>query len=148
MLVLAGRSIWGKTVNVAAHIATVRRTTDAGYRDVVQLASWHDDRLRLGPRGVLEGTGEAEARVRLVPTTESVSVGDVLLATGSEGLLESRLTYGQVTWMLAESESLEIWMRPTADFAAEHVVVLTVQLNSQRLADDAPCRRPTVSERV
>ncbi len=38
-LVLAGSRVWGKVAEVGPHTCTVRRITDAGYRDLVQLAT-------------------------------------------------------------------------------------------------------------
>src|SRR5262249_6395060 len=54
-LVLAGSRVWGKIAEVGEHTSTVIRVTDAGFRDLVQLAAPHDGKLRQLARGVLVG---------------------------------------------------------------------------------------------
>src|SRR5262249_42924784 len=58
-LVLAGSRVWGKVAEVGLHTCTVQGITDAGYRDLVQLANVRDGRLHFAARGVLKGQGLA-----------------------------------------------------------------------------------------
>jgi cell shape-determining protein MreC len=91
-----GRCVWGKVMESAAHTSGVLRLTEPGYRDLVQLAQPQGNSLKLGPRGVLEGTGERHCRIRLIAAAEPVSVGDLVVTTGHEGLTLQPLLYGEV----------------------------------------------------
>ncbi|NUQ37657.1 MAG: hypothetical protein HUU23_07620 [Caldilineales bacterium] len=136
-LVLAGRRVLGKISQAGTYTSHVQRPTGAGYRDLVQLAYRQDKRLTLGPRGVLEGTGEPLCRVRMVPVTESVSVGDILLTAGSEGIASSGLLYGEVVRVErpAGASHWEIWMRPAANGRwPDEVAVVTAVVNEQRVS--------------
>jgi len=134
-LVLQGRHVWGRLVEVGPQTATVRRVWEAGYRDLVQLAHVQDGRLRLGPRGVLEGHGERECRIQLVDVTQPVAVGDWVLAAAEDGVLESPPVYGTVVDVqrTAGGSHWEIWMKPAADSATSDTVeVVSLRLNPQR----------------
>lgn len=113
-LILSGRRVLGKVRETTAHTSRLEHPASAGYRDLVQLAYRHGDRITLGPRGVLEGTGEPLCRVRRVPVTQSVSVGDVLLTAGGEGIASAGLYYGEVVRVErpAGATHWEIWMQP------------------------------------
>ena len=92
---LAGSRVWGKVADVGPHTCTVRRITDAGYRDLVQLATSREGRLHFSARGVLVGAGERLCKIELVETTEPVAVGD-LVFTADDGVLQSPLLYGKI----------------------------------------------------
>jgi hypothetical protein len=120
-LVLAGRHVWGKVVNVGPTTALVRHVSEQGYRDVVQLA--HRDELsgehaefHCGARGLLEGCGQSLCRIRYVETTVAVSVGDWVVASGLDGLVDAPLIYGRIVRAEhAPAEShWELWMDPAA----------------------------------
>ena len=91
-VVLAGRRVWGKLATVGPHTSVVQRITDRGYRDTVQLARRdtgqlahrEGEQLRLGPRGVLVGSGDPLCQIELVEATEPVSVGDEV-CTAADG---------------------------------------------------------------
>ena len=134
-LALAGRRVWGRLSEVGPQTARVRRVTDGGYREVVQLAHWGDARWRATARGVLEGTGGPMARVRMVATTEPVSVGDYVLATGARGAVSAPLIYGRVARVErgAGNTNWDIWMAPAVGPDEPGVVaVLRLSLNPQR----------------
>ena len=116
-----GNSCWpanglGADCFARRHVSSVRRANAAGYRDLVQLARPNGDRLLAGPQGVLEGTGESLCRIKLIQTTESVSEGDLVLATGGEALLDAPLVYGRVVRIENRpgTRHWEIWMEPAA----------------------------------
>jgi cell shape-determining protein MreC len=136
--VLAGRRIWGKVADVGLHTCTVQRITDAGYRDLVQLASRQDGRLQFAARGVLVGKGEAFCKIELVEATSPVMAGD-LVYTVSDGALDTPLLYGRVARIERKPGAAhwEIWMEPAVSLAAppERVAVLKTELNPSRFAE-------------
>lgn len=136
-LVLAGRRVWGKVAEVGRHTSTVLRTTDANYRDLVQLATEREGRLHFTTRGVLVGKGEPWCKIELVETTQSVSVGD-LVFTADDGVLDAPLFYGRVSKVERKSGDArwEIWMTPAvADSRPpDRVAVLQMELNPGRVA--------------
>jgi len=135
-LVLNGRHVWGRLSEVGPHTATVRRVDEPGYRDLVQLAHAQGGRLRLGPRGVLEGHGERGCRIQLVDVTQPVAVGDWVLAAAGDGVLERPPIYGAVVEVqrTAGGSHWEIWMKPAADSAtADFVEIVSLRLNPGRV---------------
>jgi cell shape-determining protein MreC len=136
-LALAGRRILGKLVEVGPQTSVMRRTTDAGYRDLVQVAAVAGDRLRLGPRGVLEGVGEPLCRIRMIETTEPVSEGDLVLASGEAGASSFGAVYGRVARVERQPGDAHwrIWMSPATDQESlKEAAVLKLQLNPARVA--------------
>jgi cell shape-determining protein MreC len=113
-LVLAGRRVLGKLIEAGPHTSQVRRPTDPGYRELVQLAYRRSEQWSPGPRGLLEGTGEPLCRIRLVPITEAVTVGDGVLLAGGEGILPHALYYGEIVRVErpAGATHWELWMQP------------------------------------
>ncbi len=138
-LALAGRRIVGKLTSVGPQTSVMRRVTDAGYRELVQLAerSGDDERLRLGARGVLEGVGEALCRIRMVEITEPVSVGDLVLATGEISAGAFGAVYGRVSRAERRPGDAhwQLWMEPAVgQERLTEVAVLRLQLNAERVA--------------
>jgi hypothetical protein len=135
-LALAGRRVWGRLDEVGQHTASVRRATDRGFRDVVRLAQGDGARGRATARGVLEGTGEALARVRMVASTEPVSVGDYVLADALRGAVSAPLIYGRVVRVDREPGKThwEIWMEPAVGpNEPKEIAVLRLRLNPRRM---------------
>lgn len=136
-LVLAGRRIWGRIADVGSHTSTVRRVNDAGYRDLVQLASQRDGRLHFSARGMLVGSGERLCKIELVEATQPVIVGD-LVFTADDGVLDSPMLYGRIVKLEHKSGAAhwEIWMEPAVAAAAppSRVAVLRMELNPARVA--------------
>lgn len=137
-LAIAGGRIWGRVIEAGPWTSVVSRINQPGYRDLVQLAQRDENGLRLGPRGVLEGNGEPLCRIRRVETTAAVSVGDLVIAAGEQGLAETPLVYGRVERVEQNvgGAHWDIWMTPAAprDAPAELTVVRT-RLNAARLAE-------------
>ena len=137
-LVLAGRSIFGKVAEVGQHTSTVLRLSDAGYRDVVQLATARGGRLQFTTRGVLRGTGDPRScKIELIETSAPVNVGDQVFSV-DDGVLDVPLWYGRV--IKAERKPAashwEIWMQPAiaTDRPPNQVAVLQMELNPARVA--------------
>lgn len=137
--VLAGRRVWGKVQQVGETTSQIRPAQAAGYRDLVRLASRSHDRLALGPRGVLDGVGESLCRIRLVPVTEAVALGDLVLTDGGEGLLPTPLIYGEIVRLErpAGATHWEIWMRPALDETPQVVAVLSAEMPGRESEGDA-----------
>lgn len=128
-LVVSGRCVWGKIVEIGPYTSTVQCVNEPGYRDLVQIAG--------GPQGVLEGTGESLCRIRLVEVTEPVSVGDAVTTTTGRGVLPGGLPYGEVVRLERPvgAAHWEIWMQPAiAPDEPQHVGVLRIELNPVRVA--------------
>jgi cell shape-determining protein MreC len=139
--VLAGGHVWGRIDQVGPRTATVRRVTDTGYRDLVRLAQPAGPRVRFGPRGVLEGTGEPLCKIRLVKITDAVSEGDLVYTASEEGLTPLPLLYGHVVRVERQpgANHWEIWVQPAAfhganEPAPSHLSVVRGVLNPERLA--------------
>lgn len=138
-LVLSQGRVWGKVVDVATATSTVRTVTEPGYRDLVQLAGPKAGNRHppAGPQGILEGTGEPLARVRLIEVTEPVAVGDLVYTAGDQGLLPQPLLYGRVVRVQRPvgAAHWDIWMEPAvAPGHPEQVAVLRTELNPLRVA--------------
>jgi cell shape-determining protein MreC len=128
-LVLSGGRVWGKVVEVGPLTSVVRTATEPGYRDLVQLG-------KSGPQGILEGTGEPLARIRLVEVTEPVADGDVVYAAAGKGFLPEPLVYGTIVRVERPvgAAHWDLWMEPAVDSgAADEVAVIGIELNPVRV---------------
>jgi len=138
-LVLSRSRVWGKVVEVGPYTSVVRAVTEPGYRDLVRLAGSEtagDDRPQ-GPRGIVEGTGQRLARIRLIEVTEPVAVGDLVYTAAGDGVLPRPLLYGRVVRLQRPPDAAhwEIWMQPAvAPDDLREAVVLQVQLNPLRVS--------------
>jgi cell shape-determining protein MreC len=136
-LVLAGNRVLGKVAEVGPHTCTVTQVTDPGYRDLVQVATRRDGRLRVTARGVLSGRGEPLCKIESVEASEPITLGD-LVFTVDDGVLDGPLLYGRVARVArnAAAAKWEIWMEPSfcADAPPAKVSVLAIDLNPSRLA--------------
>ena len=136
-LAIVGGRVWGRVVEVGPWTSVVGRANQPGYRDLVQLAQRDENGLRLGPRGVLEGNGEPLCRIRRVETTAAVSVGDLVIAAGEQGMAETPLVYGRVERVeqTVGGAHWEIWVTPAAARdAPDELTVVRTRLNAGRLA--------------
>lgn len=139
-LVLERGQVWGKIVEVGQYTSTAQTVTEPGYRDMVRLAT-PDDRgrpTRWGPEGILEGSGERLARIRLVEVTEPVSVGDLVFTSAGKGVLPKPLLYGRVVRVERPTGAAywDIWMAPAlGKHRPRRVAVLRIQLNPIRVAE-------------
>lgn len=136
-LAVAGGYVWGRVADVGPWTAVVRRASEPGYRDLVQLAHWADGRLQLGARGLLEGGGEPLCRLRRVETTAAVSLGDLVVVASEQGLAETPLVYGRVARVeqTAGAPHWDIWVSLAAERdAPAELTVLRTRVNAVRLA--------------
>jgi cell shape-determining protein MreC len=129
-VVVAAQGVLGKIVEVGPYTAVVRTLIEPGYRDVVQVG-------RLGPQGILEGTGKPHALIRLVDATEPVAVGDPVYAVAARGVVSELPLYGRVARLERPVGAAHwtIWMEPAADpDRYAEVAVLRVEWNPLRAA--------------
>ncbi len=135
--VLAGRRVWGKLAEVGRHTSTVQRATDAGYRDLVQVASLSEGKLRFQARGVVVGQGQPLCKIENIETSEPIAAGD-LVFTADDGVLDVPLLYGRVVRLERKPGAAhwEIWMEPSVPVNSPpaQVAVLSMDLNPARLA--------------
>jgi cell shape-determining protein MreC len=128
-LLLSQGRVCGKVVQVGHYTSLVQTLTEPGYRDLVQLGCG-------GPQGILEGTGDPLARIRLVEVTEPVTVGDQVYSTAGEGSLPEHLLYGRVVRVERPvgAAHWEIWMQPALDPGrTDQFAVLRIELNPARV---------------
>lgn len=127
-LVLAGSCVWGKVAWVGSHTSTVCPMTEPGYRDLVRLATpaGQGRSLRLGAKGMLEGTGEALARLRMIETTEPVAEGDLVVSMAGQGFVDMPLVCGKVVRVESPHGAghWEIWVAPAAGEMPDTVAIL------------------------
>ena len=138
-LVLSQGRVWGKVVTVGPATSTVRTVIEPGYRDLVRLAGPNAENTHrpAGPQGILEGTGEPLARIRLIEVTEPVAPGDLVYTAAGQGLLPQPLLYGRVVRVRRPvgAAHWDIWMEPAVTPGRpEHVAVLRTKLNPMRVA--------------
>lgn len=126
--VLAGSHVWGRLADVGPECSSVRRVNAAGYRDLVQIVRNTGSALSKGPRGVLEGTGEACCRIKFIPISEPLAVGDLVVSCGDEDLFPSPLVYGAVGRVerAAGEPHWQAWMEPAAESQPRQVAVVRI----------------------
>lgn len=137
--VLCQGRVWGKIASVGPLTSTVRAITEPGYRDLVCVGARPPagDASPAGPQGILEGTGEPLARIRLVEVTEPVAVGDPVYSLAAKGVVAEPLLCGHVARLERPPGSThwEMWMRPAvASKQPERAVVVSTELNPPRVA--------------
>ena len=135
-LVLSGCRVWGRVAEVGRMTSIVRTVTDAGYRDLVRLAS-PGSTSRRGPEGMLEGVGEPLARIRRVAVTEPVAVGDLVYAAAEQGQFSEPPLYGRIVRVERPvgAAHWELWMESAlVGETPDRVAVLCSELNPVRTA--------------
>ena len=125
---LVGSRVWGKVVSTDAHTSTVCPVTEPGFRDLVRLATTTADgrTLRFGAKGILEGTGEPLARLRMVETTEPVAQGDQVYSMAGQGFVDVPLLCGRVVRVERPPGAghWDIWVAPATDQTPEDLAIL------------------------
>ena len=113
--------------------------TDRAFKKLAQLVAVGRKarRGRLGAEGLLEGDGREGCRLGHVTRGADVRVGDAVMTTDQQGLLDSELLYGYVSACVLPEQSLywEIRVRPAAELRRlERVYVVAAKLNPGRVA--------------
>lgn len=140
-LALSRGRVWGKIVEVGRYVSVVRPVIAPGFRDLVRISAHKkntdaDGSDMSGPQGLLEGTGEPLARIRLVDVAEPVEPGDLVWTATGDGVLPRPLLYGRI--VSAEhavgAAHWEIRVQPAVDSErVRRASVLQIQLNATRL---------------
>ncbi len=127
-VVLAGSCVWGKIAAVGPYTSTVCPMTEPGFRDLVRLAVASTDghTLRFGAKGILEGTGEPLARLRMVETTEPVAEGDLVYSMAGQGFVDAPLLCGRVVRVERPHGAghWDIWVAPASDEPPRNLAIL------------------------
>lgn len=82
---------------------------------------------KLSGRKVMEGRGDGTARIRLVPCSSAVQVGDVVYAERKPGFLDAPIISAQVTQCKIDQDNPQVWditVQPVCDFTALRDVVV------------------------
>jgi rod shape-determining protein MreC len=87
------------------------------------------DSLCQGSRvsGVVVGTGEKQCRIKFVPNTVEIRVGDQVLSSGLGGIFPKGLVVGTVSKVVRKKQGLfqEITLAPSTDLSnLEEVLVI------------------------
>ena len=146
-VVLAGTCVWGKITSTDSYTSTVCLVTEPGYHDLVRLATTSADgtTLRFGAKGILEGTGEPLARLRMIATTEPVATGDQVYSMAGQGFTEVPLLCGRVVRVERPQGAghWEIWVAPATDDSPDDLAILCPTTQVIQVA-----RRPAESQAV
>ncbi|HVX14684.1 MAG TPA: rod shape-determining protein MreC [Pirellulales bacterium] len=140
-LALLGGRVWGKVVEVGPQTAVVRRLNAAGYRSLVRIVHEVDGLPRPLAQGVLEGTGAADCRIRMVDATAPISTGDLVVSAEEPDTHTSMLVYGRIARAELEPGAAhwQIWMTPAVDDRSPATLtVLQPAVNGERLAQREP----------
>jgi len=109
--------------------------TSLGYHDLVMLTG--PDGKRLGPEGILEGTGGPLARLQFVETIEPVAEGDLVWSISAKGILPTPMLSGRVV-RAGQPPGATLWeaeVQPAIDIRrVERVLILQAEVNPQRAA--------------
>ncbi len=136
-LALAGARVWGKVVEVGPQTAVVRRLNAVGYRSLVRIVHELDGVRRPLAQGVLEGTGAADCRIRMVDATAPISTGDLVISAEEPDTQTSMLVYGRIAQAELQPGAThwQIWMTPAVDDRSPATLtVLQPAVNGERLA--------------
>lgn len=133
--VYAGRSVVGRLAHVGKFISTIQKVTDENYRGFAQLIRRTESGFVFGAEGVLEGQGEDLCRLRYVPATLPVEVGDEVYTGDHDGSQPYPMYYGKVVRAELNPGEQEwtIWVEPAiTKLNTPKVTVLRTQLDGSR----------------
>ena len=120
LAVVTDAGVIGQVIYAGLHTSKVLLIVDG--RSAVD-ALFQDSRIS----GVVVGMGEDECRLKFVPNTADVKVGDPVLSSGLGGIFPKGLIIGKVTQVLRKKQGLfqEITLIPSSDLLRlEEVLVL------------------------
>lgn len=122
--VLAGASVVGRVQDVGAWTSTVIPVTDQDFRAHVWIVHDSQGETSFGDEGILEGDGVAGCRLKYVPSTAAVAVGDHVYSRDPSGRIPQPLYYGEIdrAELRPGAPHWEIRVRPVVDLANVPVV--------------------------
>jgi rod shape-determining protein MreC len=94
--VLAGRAVFGRVASVGRFTSRVQHVSDTAFRAHARLVRRHASSRVLGAEGLLVGTGNGKCALELVPATEPVEPGDLVMTAGDVPGLDDALSLGEV----------------------------------------------------
>lgn len=134
--VYSGRTVVGRIATVGRWTSSIERVTDKHYRGLAQIARKTAAGLVLGAEGIIEGDGSTTCRLRDIPVTDSVEVGDEVYTGGRDGRVRSLMYYGKIVEARLNdgSTAWEIRVKPAIDNThLKTVNVLRTGLNPHRV---------------
>jgi len=133
--VYCGRCVIGRIERTGRVTSAVRLITDPGYTGRAQLLRRTERGSVFGAEGILVGMGDGNCRLRGIPYTEPVRVGDDVYTGGRSARLPEPMYYGRVVSAnLVAGQRWEIVVEPRADFARiDQVSVLRQSLRAPRV---------------
>ncbi len=132
--VIAGCAMIGRIHQVGRHTSTVQLVTDPDFRVGAQIIRTTSDGPVYGASGLWEGTGQAQAELRLIDATEPVSVGDRVYSTEPVAGTSVPLLLGTITRATLQpgTPHWKIEVDPTIRELPDRVQVVRVGLNQER----------------
>lgn len=95
--VFAGRCVIGRVRTVGKWTSTVEPITAVDFRGHAQIIRKTSEGFVFGASGVIQGTGEDDCRLTLIPPSEPVAVGDEVYTLSDGGVFPVPMYYGRVT---------------------------------------------------
>ncbi len=120
LAVVTDAGVIGQVIHAGVNTSKVLLIIDG--RSAVD-ALFQDNRVS----GVVVGMGEDECKLKFVPNTADVKVGDTMLSSGLGGIFPKGLVIGKVSQVSRKKQGLfqEITLTPSSDFSRlEEVLVL------------------------
>ena len=94
--VLAGRSVFGRVASTGRFTSRVQHVSDPAFRAHAKLIRRTGDQTVAGAEGLLVGAGEGRCRLELIPATEPVEPGDLVITAATIPGIDEALFLGQV----------------------------------------------------
>lgn len=135
--VFAGRCVVGRIRNVGRWTSTIEPVAAIGFRGRAQLVRKTERGFAFGAIGVIEGTGEGDCNLTMIPAAEPVAVGDDVYTISDGGVFPFPMYYGRIVRadLPATASLWTIRVEPAAETARPRTVqILRRRLNPKRLA--------------
>jgi len=131
MAVIAPAGIVGRVVVPSPNAAMVQLLIDRN-----AAAGAIVERRESRAQGVVLGTGEDRLRMEYVPETADVSVGDVVVSSGIDGIYPKGFIIGKVEVVEKAGTSYkQILVRPAVDFASLEEVLVVLSPTAETTED-------------
>jgi len=133
---ISGRVVVGCIAHAGRWTSTLQLVTDPDYRGFAQIVRQSRSRAVLGATGVLQGNGDGNCRLALVPKDSPVSIGDFVYSRQQDADQPAPVYYGRVIAAEPGADHWSITVEPAFDPALlTDVQVLNISLNPQRVTE-------------